>query len=444
MPEGGSLIKILELGLRIGGFVDDFAGMLTSFTGRWAPKRIYFGWVQVVLAALAMVATLPGRTQGLGLITEPLLRELGLSAVTYSQLNLWATLLGAGFALACGRLVDKWGSRWVLAGLATGLGLTVLMMSRVAGLGGLALALILTRGLGQSALSAVSIGLVGQWFRGRLSLAMAAFSILLSLGFMVAFPLVELAVQHRGWRWAWAAVGWTVLGLVPFLLIWGRRSPEAAGVKLEPALQDGADRLENETYDFSLRQALRTPAFWVVGLASALYLMVASGISLFNERILAQLGFERGLYINALVLTAFTGLGGNFLGGWLVARGSIRSLLAGALALLAGGLWALPRLQTPGAVFAQAGIMGVAGGVVMVIFFAFWRRHYGRKELGRIQGAAQALTVVGSAVGPLLLAQAFALSGSYSVVFRLLAVVVAAFAILAWLTPLPTTAPARR
>ena len=80
----------------------------------------------------------------------------------------------------------------------------------------------------------------------------------------------------------------------------------------------------------------------------------------------------------------------------------------------------------------------------MVIFFAFWRRHYGRKELGRIQGAAQALTVVGSAIGPLLLAQAFTISGSYSVVFRLLAVAVAAFALLAWLTPLPTTAPARR
>jgi hypothetical protein len=34
-------------------------------------------WIQVTLAAVLMVATLPGRTQGLGLITEPLLRALG-------------------------------------------------------------------------------------------------------------------------------------------------------------------------------------------------------------------------------------------------------------------------------------------------------------------------------------------------------------------------------
>jgi hypothetical protein len=40
------------------------------------------------VAAAAMVATLPGRTQGLGLITEPLLTDLGIGRVDYAQLNL--------------------------------------------------------------------------------------------------------------------------------------------------------------------------------------------------------------------------------------------------------------------------------------------------------------------------------------------------------------------
>ena len=51
--------------------------------------------------------------------------------------------------------------------------------------------------------------------------------------------------------------------------------------------------------------------------------------------------------------------------------------------------------------------MGLAGGFVMVVFFSFWGRAYGRAHLGRIQGAAQALTVLASAVGPLLLAGAW-------------------------------------
>src|SRR5438876_669553 len=83
---------------------------------------LYYGWVCVVAAALAMVATLPGRTMGLGLVTEPLLRDLGLSRTTYGAINLWATLLGAGFGLAGGRLVDRVGARGVLTGLALLLG----------------------------------------------------------------------------------------------------------------------------------------------------------------------------------------------------------------------------------------------------------------------------------------------------------------------------------
>ena len=48
----------------------------------------------VGVAAAAMVATLPGRTHGLGLITEPLLSDLQLGRVPYAALNFWATLIG--------------------------------------------------------------------------------------------------------------------------------------------------------------------------------------------------------------------------------------------------------------------------------------------------------------------------------------------------------------
>jgi hypothetical protein len=62
----------------------------------------------------------------------------------------------------------------------------------------------------------------------------------------------------------------------------------------------------------------------------------------------------------------------------------------------------------------------------MVVFFAFWGKAYGRAHLGRIQGAAQLLTVLASAVGPLVLAQCVAWTGAYSAAFYGLALVVAA------------------
>jgi MFS family permease len=80
-----------------------------------------------------------------------------------------------------------------------------------------------------------------------------------------------------------------------------------------------------------------------------------------------------------------------------------------------------------------AAAMGLGGGILMVIFFSVWPRLYGRRDLGRIQGSAQALTVVASAIGPLLLALCVTWTGSYAAMFRILAAIVVAIGIAAML-----------
>jgi hypothetical protein len=86
--------------------------------------------------------------------------------------------------------------------------------------------------------------------------------------------------------------------------------------------------------------------------------------------------------------------------------------------------------------------MGVAGGVLTVTFFAVWRQAYGPAHLGQIQGAAQLLTVLASAAGPLVLAAGQRAYGSYAPVVQNLAAVAVGFAVVALLTSLPTaTAP---
>ena len=86
---------------------------------------------------------------------------------------------------------------------------------------------------------------------------------------------------------------------------------------------------------------------------------------------------------------------------------------------------------------AQAVVMGAAGGVVTVLFFSVWSRFFGRRHLGMIQGAAQTLTVIGSAVGPLWLAKIVEWTGSYATGFRILGLLVAATGIWAALSREP-------
>jgi MFS family permease len=397
----------------------------------------YYGWVNLAVAALAMVGTLPGRTQGLGLITEGLIADLQIDRVAFARVNLWATLAGAVFALGVGRLIDRFGSRAVLTAVAAALGAAVLLMGGAKGMASLALLVTLTRGLGQSALSVVSITMVGQWFVRRLSAAMAAYTVALSVGFMAAFPLVGALVISHGWRAAWTAVGLALLlGLAPLGWLLSRRTPEAVGLAPDGERADDTPAAADDV-GHTLWQALSTPAFWVFGLASAVYGLTASGIALFNESILAERGFDASVYHRSLVVVALTALAGNFLGGWLASKWPMSRLLALAMGLLAGALVALPRVRTEAHVAAYAVVMGLAGGFVIVIFFTYWSRAYGRAHLGKIQGAAQALTVLASAMGPLLLAECVTRTGSYAAMFYALAAVVAALGAGALLVRLP-------
>jgi hypothetical protein len=79
---------------------------LTGADPNLARRVLHYGWVTILRGAVAMAATYPGRTRGLGMVTEPLLKDLGLAdpdgRVFYASLNLWGTLLGALSALRWG------------------------------------------------------------------------------------------------------------------------------------------------------------------------------------------------------------------------------------------------------------------------------------------------------------------------------------------------------
>ncbi|HYI97187.1 MAG TPA: MFS transporter [Bryobacteraceae bacterium] len=406
--------------------------VLPQLRNRWQTR--YYGWPNLAMAALAMVGTLPGRTQGLGLITEPLITDLSIDRVTYASINLWATLIGATFCLPCGRLVDRFGSRRVLTLVTLALGIVVLWMSRASGVVAMAICITLTRGFGQSALSVVSLALVGKWFARRLDLAMGIYSLLVGVGFIIAFPSVGQATLAYGWRSAWFVVGLVLIAVIT-TLSWMivRDGPEDVGSRMDGV----APAVVDDRRDLTLGDALRSPAFWIFALGSSVFGLVYSGIALFNQSILEQRGFDAGVYHTVLVISTMVGLAANFGGGWLASKWSIQKVMGCGMAVLAMSLLMLPFVHTFAHVAAYAVTMGIAGGVVTVVFFSIWGQAFGRTSLGRIQGFAQMMTVLASAVGPLLLAQALARTGSYSSIFFLLAAAVLVLAIASWRVSLP-------
>jgi MFS family permease len=412
--------------------------------------------VSVAVAAAAMVATLPGRTHGLGLITESLLADLHLGRVPYAALNLWATLLGAAFCLPCGWLLDRVGVRPVLTAILLALGVVVIGMARVtadssaqitlpapevfAGRGvewvavplDLFLLVLLTRGLGQSALSVASLALVGKAAGKRPGPVIGVYSFLVAVGFMAAFMAIKYVVEqwHTDWRTVWAGIGWALVLFAGFAVLFAR-SPQPTPD------EDSAEAASTPEAGETLWQAVRTPAFWVFGLATSFYGLVAAGLSLFHQSILAERGFDPTVFRTIVAISPMIGLAANLLTGALAHWVRMSYLLAAAILLMAGTLAAFPYVSTLAEVYAYAAGMGVAGGMVTVIFFAVWRQLYGTAHLGQIQGAAQLLTVLASALGPLILAGGQRAFDSYAPVIQTLAVVSLAFGVVACLVPLP-------
>src|SRR5262245_21195738 len=110
-----------------------------------ASRRPYYGWIIVFCAAWAMTATLPGRTIGLSLVTEPVLQSFELDQVTFARLNLLSILIGAAFCIPLGSLMDRFGARLMLAAVMGALGASVIWMSRAESTPTLAVSMTLLR-----------------------------------------------------------------------------------------------------------------------------------------------------------------------------------------------------------------------------------------------------------------------------------------------------------
>ena len=388
-----------------------------------APRRV---WVQVVVAAVLMFATLPARTQGLGLFTEPMLKDLAMDRSTFATINLGATLIGSLLCFPAGFLLDRFDRRWVTITIVLALAISVWALGLQHAAIPLFVCLIATRGFGQSALSVASITWIAKVARERSRMPMAWYTVLLSVLFAAGFGVVGLGVRELGWRktaFAIAAVLAVAVAPLPFL---GRA--RATGARDEEMPQPA---------DVSLSAAMKTVVFWLFAVAISLFAYVSSGIGLFNESILAERGFDRKAFEMFLIYTTLAALGGQVLCGWLGRWHKSKYLLAEALVLYAAGLGSISAMTQRWQLWAVAAVVGIAAGMMTVLFFSVWGEVFGKAQLGRIQGVAQMCTVLASAAGPVAFANAQATTGSYQSILSIMAGVAGALAVLGCFVRMP-------
>ncbi len=392
----------------------------------------------LVAAALVMAATIPGRTQGLALITQRLIDDVpGLTKDSFSWINFWGTLIGGLFCLPCGWLLDRIAPKYFALVTIAALGGVTIAMSQARDAVSLMILITLTRGLGQSMLSVISLTLMAKWFRRDSAAPMACYAVVMTMLMVVGFGSLQSGLEEVAgqplpdWRPVWAGLGWALLLIAPVaaLLAWpvtpGRKPDDAAHVPFPSA---------------TLRQALFSPTFWVFALSISLFGLVSSGVSLFQEDIFLSLGLKKKVFFHCQLIGLGVGLLSNFVTGWLSRKISPQLILSVALSIFAGSLMTLPLLRSPEQAYWQAAVFACAGGAIVVLFYLIWVHSYGPKNVGEIQGAVQWMTVVASAFGPPIVIRGSALLGGYDGIIWLLAFVAAVLAVAAFFVRVPVAA----
>jgi MFS family permease len=344
----------------------------------------------------------------------------GALSLPYSMYVFVYSALG----LMSGRLTDRWGPRVVLTTGGCLLASGIMLMSRVGALWQIYLALGLIAALGMSAAYVPCNATVVRWFTLKRGLALSIASSGASFGMFIFPPMTTVLITAGGWRGAYLILGLiaacTIITCAGFVV----RDPEKLGLHPDGRARELSLMLEPtsdiaDCQSFTLAQARRTGAFWLLNLIFTLTWVVVFTPMVHIVPFAIDMGispFRAAMTISVIGFAGFAGrlaigpLSDRF--GRIIALGAcllLQALSFGAFTFSSG----LILLYFAGAMF------GFSYGGITALFPALVGDFYGRAEVGAIVGFIFALAGSPAALGPLISGYMYDAAHSYTGAFDL-------------------------
>ncbi len=383
----------------------------------------FYGWAILSAAGASMFVRNALGSLTLAVFVYPISQELGWSRTLIGGAAGLGGLLSIIGAPPVGWAVDRIGARQVLTIAVLLLGLSTISLAWAT----TPLAFYLAYGLGRVLFTGpIPIGasvVVSRWFvrmRGRaigvLSLGHA--------GGMILFPAVaSLVIQLRGWQEAWFVMGILVLviALAPVALIIIQR-PEDVGLapdggQLAPLAANDSTRSGGKEPMWSLRQAMRTPALWILALATGSVYFIQSGTNLHQGAYFVDQGLSKATADIAIILSAVGAAFGTLAWGWMSEKMAVRYIFAAVALLMAISIALFVAVDTAAEAYAYAFLFGAAVGGIIVVPPIAYADYFGRQSLGAIRGVTEPFVALGQAIGSVLSGAVFDITGTYQSAF---------------------------
>ena len=406
----------------------------------------YYGWI---IAGNGVAVSLSTRTvmavATLSVFVVPMTQSLGWSVGMFSGAVSLGGLVAVFISPIVGRWLDKYGAGVILGAGSLATGVLAIGLAFVTH----PLAFYFLYVPGRMIFSGpMEIGLptaISNWFVRRRPLGLAVDAVGKGAGLAIVPWAMQLIITGYDWRTAWVTLGilTLALGVVPSLLLVARR-PEDMGLEPDPApAQENTANQDSEAVkgsgnsaafaetNFTVGQALRTRAFWILAVFSGAGMMVQAGISLHQVSHYISQGVDPRFAAMSASTFALAQMPASLFWAALARRMPIRFLMMAAafvVALAAAGTvmsyWVLPELVS------AAGVGFGVGGLHLLIRLV-WADYYGRQNLGTIRGLTMSVQVGGQALGPVIAGFMFDYFDSYRIPFAFFAVAVFLAGILA-------------
>ncbi len=425
------------------------AGVRARLAGR---LPVYYGWVIFALANLPSFGARPVASVAvLSVFVIPMTDEFGWSRGLFSGAVSLGAVCGLLMSPFAGRLIDRYGSGLILAGCSAVVGVCALGLAAVTQAWSFYAIYVPGRAVFSSPLELGTTTAISNWFIRRRPMALAWFGAVQGVGLGLLPLAAAMLIDGFGWQTAWVALGVFTLatGVLPPLLLMARRPEDMGLAPDERSETDGKDastltlpRREREAaawrdVDYTVREALRTPAFYILAFFSMVGFMAQAGVSLHQTAHYVDAGVSHGQA--ALVATAFA-LGqipGGMVWSLVGRRAPVRVMLAVSAVWVAGGVFGIgfTHLLLWGIVFGF--LFGAGVGGLHTLLRLAWADYYGRVNLGAIRGLTLPAQIGGQAIGPVVSGFMFDASGGYLVPFVIFgsAVALAALLVLAAVPP---------
>ncbi len=401
----------------------------------------YYGWVVFSIVVGTSCTSRPLMSVAvLSVFVVPMTEAFGWSRGLFSGAVSLGGICAVFISPYVGRLVDKYGTGVMIGATSAVAGLCAMGLAVIQHAWGFYALYVPGRMVFASPLELATSTAISNWFFRRRAMVLALFGVSQGIGLSLMPLAAQWLITVSGWQVAWSTLGLYTLaaGIMPALLFMVRR-PEDMGLELDPA-PSSATRMapgpaprsasavtapvETERH-YTLEQALKTRAFWVLAGFSAVGFMAQAGVSLHH----VSHYINNGLYGPSAAIMAsvfaFVQAPAGFMWSGLTRDIPVRWALAFAgffVAMGAAGT-AFSASVLNGAISASFLGIGVSG--LHLLLRLAWADYYGRLHLGAIRGATLPIQIGGQALGPITAGVVFDYTGDYLGAFVFFAIVVA-------------------